>query len=91
MTRFTHHNKEIEAGLRFTERHGWRVDVRGSHAWGWIYCPYNDAQCRCGEFCVTSIWSTPRSPENHARALRRVVQRCSAHRDWHALEGGNQD
>jgi hypothetical protein len=33
--------------------------------------------CRCGEFCITSIWSTPKSPFNHARSLRRVVDKCT--------------
>ena len=44
------------------------------------YCPYNDAECRCGEFCITSVWSTPKNPGNHARALRRVVDNCTTHR-----------
>jgi hypothetical protein len=29
-----------------------------------------------GEFCITSIWSTPRDTENHAWALKRVVEKC---------------
>jgi len=45
-----------------------------------MYCPYNDEECRCGEFCITSIWSTPKNPGNHARALRRVVDNCSRQR-----------
>jgi len=52
----------------------------GSHAWGKMYCPYNDVECRCGEFCITSIWSTPKNPGNHARQLRRVVDNCVAHK-----------
>jgi len=47
---------------------------------GRIYCPYNDEECRCGEFCITSVWSTPKNPGNHARALRRVVDNCTTHR-----------
>lgn len=78
MTRTSHPSKEIEHALRYAEAHGWRIEVDGSHAWGRIYCPYNDEECRCGEFCITSVWSTPRSPENHARALKRVVDHCSA-------------
>ncbi|MNK32126.1 hypothetical protein D3C87_505800 [compost metagenome] len=35
--------------------------------------PYNDDGCRCGEFCIACIWSTPKNPGNHARAIRRVV------------------
>jgi len=45
-----------------------------------MYCPYNDEECRCGEFCITSIWSTPKNPHHHARALRRVVDNCTSHR-----------
>ena len=37
-------------------------------------------ECRCGEFCITSIWSTPKNSGNHARALRRVVDHCSRQR-----------
>ena len=43
-----------------------------------LYCPYNDTECRCGEFCITSIWSTPKNPANHSRQLRRVVDNCAA-------------
>jgi len=39
--------------------------------------PHNDHECRCGEFCITSVWSTPKNPGNHARALRRVVDNCT--------------
>ncbi len=56
---------------------GWRVEVGGSHAWGRIYCPYNDVVCRCGQFCITSIWSTPKNADNHARQLKRVVDNCT--------------
>jgi hypothetical protein len=81
MARPRHPRKEIEEVLRYAEAHGWRVEVGGSHAWGRIYCPYNDNACRCGEFCITSVWSTPRSAMNHANALRRVVDRCSRRED----------
>ena len=76
LKRAKHPNKEIEAALRFAESEKWRVDVGGSHAWGKMFCPFNQETCRCGEFCITSIWSTPREAENHARALKRVVEKC---------------
>jgi hypothetical protein len=41
-----------------------------------MYCPHNDPECRCGEFCIASIWSTPRRPENHARQIERIVDGC---------------
>lgn len=80
MARPSHPKKEIEAALPHAEEQGWRVDAGGGHAWGKIYCPYNDDECRCGEFCITSVWSTPRNPVSHARALRRVVDKCSTHK-----------
>src|SRR5258705_12610959 len=82
MKRRTHLKKEVEAALGYAEANGWRV-VPGNgsgHAWGRMYCPYNDAECRCGEFCIISIWSTPRSAGNHARILMRVVENCTTHR-----------
>jgi hypothetical protein len=76
MTRARHPKKEVEEALVHAERNGWRVEVGGSHAWGKIYCPYNDEECRCGKFCITSVWSTPANPGKHARDLRRVVDNC---------------
>lgn len=76
LKRAKHASKEIEAALRFAESEKWRVDVGGSHAWGKMFCPFNQETCRCGEFCITSIWSTPRDAENHARALKKVVEKC---------------
>jgi hypothetical protein len=82
MTRSTHPNKDIEKALRHAEDHGWRIkeSTGRGHAWGSLYCPYNDAECRCGEFCITSVWSTPKSPDNHGRQLRRVVDNCTTRR-----------
>ena len=76
MTRSRHPNKEIEHALQYAQAHGWRIVPGGSHAWGRIYCPDDDEGCRCGEFCIASIWSTPKNPKSHARAIRRVVNNC---------------
>jgi hypothetical protein len=80
MARRSHPKKEIEDVLQYAEAHGWRVDIGGSHAWGKIYCPYNDDECRCGEFCIASVWSTPKNAGNHARSLKRVVDKCTTHK-----------
>lgn len=80
MARPVHPKKEVEAIIRYAEQHGWRVEVCSGHAWGRLYCPFNDRECRCGEFCISSVWSTPRSPGNHAQAIKRVVDNCVAHR-----------
>lgn len=76
MTRTAHPNKEIEAALRHAEARGWRIKVGGSHAWGRIFCPFNSKECRCGDYCITCVWSTPRNAGNHARAIYRVVDNC---------------
>ena len=68
---------EVESALKHAEFMGWRIETGGSHAWGKMYCPYNDDDCRCGEFCIASIWSTPKNSGNHARQLRRVVDNCT--------------
>ena len=74
-----HPKKEIQAAIEYAESKGWRIEASGGsgHAWGQMYCPFNDDDCRCGEFCIASIWSTPRSPGNHAKQIRRVVDKCT--------------
>ena len=81
MSRRSHSKKEIESALGHAEANGWRVvPATGTgHAWGRMYCPYNDAECRCGEFCIASIWCTPRNAVSHARTLRRIVENCAPH------------
>jgi hypothetical protein len=77
MARSRHPNKEIEAAVQHAEDKGWRITSSKGHAWGKMYCPFNDPECRCGLHCITSIWSTPRKPEGHARDLRRKVDKCT--------------
>jgi hypothetical protein len=83
-----HPKKEIEAALAYAEACGWRVQPKrgNGHAWGKMLCPYNSADCRCGEFCITSIWSTPRCAANHAKDLRRVVDHCAVLRQIAAFK-----
>jgi hypothetical protein len=71
-----HPNKEIEAAVTHAEDAGWTWIAGKGHAWGLLLCPWNDKDCRCGTFCRFSIWSTPRSPENHARMIVRLVNGC---------------
>lgn len=81
MRRPKHPNKDVEAVLAHAEAHGWRIERARGHAWGRLYCPWNDDECRCGEFCIASVWSTPRNPINHARQIRRVVDGCTGDSD----------
>ena len=78
MPRRRHPKKAVEDAIQYAEEHGWCVEVGGAHAWGRIYCPNNDTECRCGEFCITSVWSTPASPSNHGKQIRRVVDNCTS-------------
>jgi hypothetical protein len=77
MVRKKHPKKEVEEALNYAEVFGWSIEIGGAHAWGKMYCPYNDKNCRCGEFCITSIWSTPKNSTNHAKQIKRVVANCT--------------
>lgn len=75
-----HPAKDIEAVIKFAESKGWRIVSAGSsaHCWGRMLCPFGDKneKCRCGEFCSVSIWSSPRSAVNHAKQLRKAIEKC---------------
>lgn len=90
MSRRRHPDNAIEDALTYAESRGWRIACAGprAHCWGRMYCPTPDPDCRCGEFCITSIWSTPRAPVRHARQIRRVVDGCTGTGvdDWHGVD-----
>jgi hypothetical protein len=79
VSRKRHPNPEVEKALRYAESKGWRVETTGksSHAWGRLYCPHEDPECHCGDWCVTSVSGTPRNPETHAKQIRRRVDGCT--------------
>lgn len=63
-----HPKKDIERALKDAEAEGWRVERTASgHRWG---------VARCGSGCSVSVWSTPKNPVNHAKAIARAVKRC---------------
>ena len=68
-----HANKHIREAIRYAEGKGWRVVKAGgqAHVWGQLFCP---AGVRGG--CIVRVYSTPRSPENHARKIRSEVDKC---------------
>ena len=66
-----HPNKEIEAVVAYSEQLGWTWTKVKGHAWGKLLCAHHDR-----EGCMIFVWSTPRSPENHAKQLRREIDRC---------------
>lgn len=90
MSRSSHPKKEVEAALVHAENNKWRVAVGGGHAWGKIYCPFNNNECRCGTFCITSVWCTPKSATNHAKDLRRVVDNCTMRQNQQSQQQSQQ-
>ncbi|QIG92147.1 hypothetical protein [Bradyrhizobium sp. 6(2017)] len=69
--RSAHPNKEIEAVVSEAETEGWGWRKVNGHAWGQLLCAHHDR-----DGCRISIWSTPKNPENHAKQIRRVIDRC---------------
>lgn len=80
MGRKSHPNKEIEHALQHAEDNGWRITPSKGHPFCKIFCPYNNAECRCGLFCIASVWSTPSNPVSHAREIKRIVDNCAMHK-----------
>ncbi len=63
-----HPKKEVEEALRYCEKKGWEAKKTvAGHKWGVV---------RCGEGCKVFVWSTPKNPGNHAKAIRRAPDKC---------------
>jgi hypothetical protein len=65
-----HPNKHIQAAVKHAQSLGWTLTLSRGHAWRILRCPFGHRQCQI------SVWSTPRVPENHAKDIRRRVDRC---------------
>ena len=76
MPRPKHTSKDVEEAIQYAESEGWTIKL-GGH-WGFLYCPYKDASCRCGIRCKAGIWGTPKNPGNHAKQLVAVIDGCTA-------------
>lgn len=71
-----HPDDDIQRAIDHALARKWTLHQATGHAWGILRCPDNSSDCRCGEFCQISVWSTPKVPRNHANHIRRVVDRC---------------
>lgn len=79
MFRNKHPNKEIEEALKYAEKKHWRIENSKGHPFAQMYCPNVGCKEKCesnGKWCRVGIWSTPRNPANHARDLKKIVDRC---------------
>src|SRR5260370_17114559 len=75
-----HPNKEIKAALNYAKSNGWSIikSLRG-HCWGMIRCSHGRGGCQ------KSVLSTPKNPQNHAKAVPRFVDHCP-----HQMNGSEQ-
>jgi hypothetical protein len=68
-----HPNKHIREAIEYALHRGWtlRKSEPRAHIWGLLYCRQRD---RGG--CKRAVYSTPKDPEDHAKDIRRAVDRC---------------
>lgn len=68
-----HPNRYIREAIAYALHNGWTLRKSGprAHTWGLLYCPQAD---RTG--CTRAVYSTPRHPEDHAKDIRRAIDRC---------------
>jgi hypothetical protein len=68
-----HPNKHIREAVEYAVQRGWRLIKAGprAHRWGTLLCTH---AARGG--CSIGVYSTPRSPQNHANYIRRMVDNC---------------
>jgi len=68
-----HPNKHIRAAVEYAVANGWTLRKAGprAHIWGRLYCRLGT---RNG--CSRAVYSTPKHPEDHAKDIRRAVDRC---------------
>ena len=89
MPRKKHPNKEIEEALQYAEGNQWRIENSKGHPFAQMYCPFKDACETCesnGKWCRVGIWSTPRNTANHARDIKKIVDRCIRKREENNTE-----
>lgn len=69
----SHPSKPIREAIEYAEANGWTFAKAGprAHIFGTLYCPL-----RTRDGHRQPVFSTPRSPENHARRIREAVDKC---------------
>lgn len=74
-----HPNKHIREAIQYAEQHGWIFTMSRGHIYGTLRCPTQGG-------CRQVVYSTPKHPEDHAKDIRRIVNRCP-HQD---VDGGSR-
>lgn len=83
MARDRHPKKELEAVVEYAEQQGWRILAGKRHAKFKLLCKHHDR-----DGCKVSVWSTPQDVDDHAKDVRRAIDRCP-HED--SAGGGNDE
>lgn len=81
MARDRHPKKELEAIVAYAEELGWRVVAGKRHAKFKLYCKHADR-----DGCKIAVWSTPADVDDHAKDIRRSIDRCP-----HQEQGGEDE
>lgn len=78
LAREKHPNKHVEEAIKYAESKGWTTRKGTGHCCLRLLCPYGEANpdCRCGLYCSSSIWKTPRKPEDMAKKIISRVDKC---------------
>ena len=70
VARWSHSKKQLRDVLDEACAAGFDVyETPSGHRWGYLECG------KCGQ--QLSVWSTPKSPDNHAKQVRRFMHRHS--------------
>lgn len=69
MARPRHPKPEVEDAVQYAESRNWTFRKMGH--WGRLFCPQADQ-----DGCQVGVFGTPRSAGNHARQIKRAIDRC---------------
>jgi hypothetical protein len=69
--RAKHPKREVDAAVKQLFEAKWTFRKGGGHAWGVFQCPEDSR-----EGCQISVWSTPKSPENHGKQIKKALEKC---------------
>lgn len=68
-----HTNKEVRAAIEYAISKGWIFTHSNGHCFGRLRCGSDELEHNKHQL---SVYSTPKSPENHAKQIIRLVDRC---------------
>ena len=81
MARDSHPKKELEAVIQYAEQEGWSVSQGKRHAKFKLRCKHHDR-----DGCTVPVWGTPSDVNDHAKDVRRAIDRCP-----HKKQGGTDE